>query len=778
MANSTSPTFAPRKRPQLTLAQLSHHFAEAAARTSPARACTDPRPHASYLPDDSPVHSSAKHSRSKSAVTTSTTRATSPLRRRPSLRRLFAMGQTHGKSVATDVESHGTTTCTTATSATTWTIDSLPLPPPAPSAAFLSRGAREAAPSAYHQRATSGGRNIVRKLSSRARLRRDAALNGQADIDAGGVEQEALAPSMPTSPMSPMTPLKHLFRSHMSNPPARPRSPRLPRTPSTPSTPGSPHTPQTCAFSGRIGSRFSVTVSPRHPLAPHMREAQTHHRPSGASARESVKSARRAEREWRAKVAALGASASTADLLAPAHSSPRAKPTALSPAPRGPVPPLRLTRPAEAAPSLAAGTESLLDVPQTGVLGKAHNMVKRSFETLGHHAQHAHDRSPNTMRSPSVPSAQASTALASTALGSSVRRTQLGSEYASSFYANPNGSRVSMRPPSIAATALPSIKKPVEDTDTTQSATSKTTQPHSLRGLATQAVSLPWSEYVSNEPLEPTTPVALAESRRTSLPSTPSTPASLRSSSTKFHSLPADLPSAPVLSGLHRPAALTLGGVAPRQQSVGTPRGNKPETPDSQPATPFSPTTAFILSAPSIDRLAWSGLIGSSPTSPCAKTKPGSPRSPRSLLSSDADESGNLAAHSRAAHPFACPRPDTGSSRSPTAEDAEVLLSPNPLLEFETAADPSAPRGHSSRGHGWRPAPTAATGSSKAHVYHAPTPMAGRSKTQVLGSSQAANRPTMRGSALTPGMDTGRRPPKSGLPMDDLQRWLAQTTMA
>lgn len=31
---------------------------------------------------------------------------------------------------------------------------------------------------------------------------------------------------------------------------------------------------------------------------------------------------------------------------------------------------------------------------------------------------------------------------------------------------------------------------------------------------------------------------------------------------------------------------------------------------------------------------------------------------------------------------------------------------------------------------------------------------------------------------LTPGLDTGKRPRKTGLPMDDLQRWLAQTAVA
>jgi hypothetical protein len=31
---------------------------------------------------------------------------------------------------------------------------------------------------------------------------------------------------------------------------------------------------------------------------------------------------------------------------------------------------------------------------------------------------------------------------------------------------------------------------------------------------------------------------------------------------------------------------------------------------------------------------------------------------------------------------------------------------------------------------------------------------------------------------LTPGLENGRRPRKTGLPMDDLQRWLAQTAVA
>ncbi|WVF72589.1 hypothetical protein IAT40_007406 [Kwoniella sp. CBS 6097] len=586
--------------------------------------------------------------------------------------------------------------------------------------------------------------------------------------------------------------------------------------------------------------------------APHRRSSTS----SIHSSRASIKSARRAEREWRAKVAAISSGFSPYY-----HTSPKA------PRSKGPVPPRRAPSSAAAlsasqtSRSMSPHTEEegtiIVTPPRNTSASFSTPLSNKSFETLGHYPNSSPADGPPSpspagewdarSRKPSVPHSAISSVYEPHPRTSSLASSQLlapsplrvdttnrskqeikvptatsPSSCYSASEASPTTPHVQGRdlppfesfqssPRMVGSSALPQqCTIPVRRVDSEEGYQAGAAETNGEEGQgqvevkAEREVSGVWETRDVSIPLPVSPP--RDERKHRSLPSPPrmrSPTAAARPSlyidASEISSLP------PILPPLASLAPLS----APCTPVHATPR--KP-TKAQEPSTPYSPTTAYILSAESgsLDQMTWStnyALFASSPQKQPSRTE-GEELDPHTPV--------------KAKHPFtigAKPSPGRPSpnctpelvEREPCFSTMESELTgtsipsrdrfvsvpvagPGPSQTVPRRAsaqtDLFIPRqlpstfAHNAHSLPSRSKPVLRPNVMADHHEHHP-PSSAYSSASKLGAIEAhdvlarESGIKRRGKVdLTPGMEDGCRPPKSGLPMSDLAKWLAETAIS
>jgi hypothetical protein len=509
---------------------------------------------------------------------------------------------------------------------------------------------------------------------------------------------------------------------------------------------------------------FPIATTPATPLVPrpfhHRKTSSGSYKTHSPHRNGSIRSARRAEREWRAKVAALAAGG---------VGSSRSSAVEL----RGPVPPRRVARKPSTVPtftpdpvhsrSASPGDDTIITPPHTTIetesIGKG-TMAKtirsnRSFETLGHHA-HVPMLQVNINNSPLPP------------------RNRLVSvpQSVSSFYFDPNStSRVSTRPNSMAAGMLlsPGHVASTFEAPSPTSRRSQLPQFESFQASPTTAQSGFRAEPTSaaNVRREHDWDSRERVDRRVSM-------ADLANEATepiKFNSLPATtykIPPPRQTSGLtldfvqigdfqnNTPERLSNPSRTPKRASHQTPL----QAQNQSPILPYSPTTAYLLAAPIEDL-----------RTPDYQHHPNYPL--------------NGYQTPRTTHPFAVLQDTYSPAPTPPSKVPVPPAKPTQSVWTKGSIDPCAatpPRAGTSQTHAQmhqQSRPSLAGNRMKRGGSSVPSVLKPRRvntapRQEILGTGQAKakydlekerGRRREMGVDLTPGMEDGVRPPKSGLPM-------------
>ncbi len=438
----------------------------------------------------------------------------------------------------------------------------------------------------------------------------------------------------------------------------------------------------------KAGTAKRMSVSDGSPipfpsaLPAHVRPG-THHRSSTTSihsGRTSIKSAHRAEREWRARVAGLARGGSR---------TPRSSVVDV----RGPVPPRRTPGPQR---SPSPEDDTIVTPPPPELESGVFRTRNRSFETLGHppHLREA-DESPLRDRKASVPHS------------------------ISSFYFETD-TRGNTRPPSLAASQLlPSIPpSPV---------THRASLPpfDNFLSSLTSVCGTPKQNIPSLLPSETAQKAIGLEEDRGNLEAEPTMPTR--------GDLPGDLRSAWITSSpvpiILRRNGIPLDCLPFNADQPESQRHLTPQRPISlTPSTPYSPVTAFILTAP-IDQIPWTMEDPTTPQRVDAH--------PYAIVQAD----------------WRSPPPPTPPSKSSLKPMYTIPIQPH---DHDTSFDPfTAPPPVPRRPIGLR-------NRSNSSIPAALKPRRTVPRVEVLGTGHSDGyRP---GVDLTPGRETGNRPPKSGLP--------------
>jgi hypothetical protein len=469
-------------------------------------------------------------------------------------------------------------------------------------------------------------------------------------------------------------------------------------------------------FSISKGSPFPATAIPAH-----LRPGSQRHSSitSASSRRKSIKSAHRAEREWRARVAGLaGAKAG------PSRSSVVEL--------RGPVPPRRTPGPVMRSPS--PEDDTLVTPPQTekdnGTPAKS-IFSNRSFETLGHYAHLMAETDDSPLRD---------------------RKSSVAKSISSYFF--DADSRSATRPSSMNANQLlsPIPPSPVQHKGSLPPFDSFRASPMTVRGSSMpSSVLLPtmregdvqWMVPETEPKLKPDlTSQRNDQSRQASHNSSPSHPDRRRNALT--------LDFIPLRSAPYRAPMRTA-------QADQTPERLSPKSP-KKPNTPYSPMTNYYLTAP-IDQILSTSEDSCTP------------------------ERDRAHPYASAQHDLPFPSPPTPSSKSPLKPiyTVPVQSQPDDLTSFDPFTVPT---------------PTVSRQMYRCTSSNISIPAAlgirkSQPKMEILGTGSTLPRRRVN---LTPGMETGNRPPKSGLSstaspahvewnvmltcVQDLHRWLQSTSIS
>ncbi|WVQ68156.1 uncharacterized protein L199_006362 [Kwoniella botswanensis] len=497
------------------------------------------------------------------------------------------------------------------------------------------------------------------------------------------------------------------------------------------------------------------------------------------SSRVSIKSARRAEREWRAKVAALssGLSPSTSTSI-PGNTPPKNTIKIKG----GPVPPKRtpMSTSAHAMSQTSRSTSPLyteeegtiiVTPPRPAPQSFGTPLSNKSFETLGHYPN-----SSTVLDSP--------TPISATEWEGRSRKPSVPHSAYSSVYSTLRDEDGMARPISFASGQwlAPVNSSPLKIDITSTQNTEDEGVLLSANSVCVNGTPTPDSPHRDNLPpfesfkssprmvgnsVLPTveTPTKM---KHHSLPSPPR-PTTQPKRRPSLHIPSLEIPnSPPTLPPLAFSAPSTPGLVTPTKPILSTPTRGVEE-----PSTPYSPITAYILSAPSpsIDQLAFSTSYGAFVPSPIRKT-----------TSTSAEVNEDSPKTPVRKHPFtfgAKPSPEPITiNRESSADGQNAGMSIIPRRNHVNHNSSSyIPRSLPSTNHAQvqnnalRP---------KNHLQNIPMPI----KSNIIGTgtdSRYAKEPglrRLRGKVdLTPGMENGCRPPKSGLPMADLERWLQNTSI-
>ncbi|WWC90910.1 uncharacterized protein L201_005848 [Kwoniella dendrophila CBS 6074] len=565
------------------------------------------------------------------------------------------------------------------------------------------------------------------------------------------------------------------------------------------------------------------------------------------SSRVSIKSAKRAEREWRAKVAALSSGFQpTSNTYV--NTSPRA-PSKLK---SGPVPPKRtphsqstcaFSTSASSSASRSRSTTPLDDTVEVGtiVITPPHTaaipfgtpLSSKSFETLGHYPNSSsfpaildsptpgsrtnewNNEEPRT-RKPSVPHSAFSSVYSTIKDeqdGCSVRPISFASgQWLAPLQSSPlkvninstdnqddetdlyTSSQVTSDDSVITPTFDPSHKDKLPPFESFKSS------PRMINTAILPSMDLP--EKQDNF-------IDEVERRHQSLPSPPRlTAVQERRPSLHIPSLniPSNPPTLPPLTFSTTPPSPGL--ITPTNPILSTPtRILKKE----EPSTPYSPTTAYILSAssPTIDQLAISTSFGSfipSPEQPMRKAEIIEEHDSQMRSDTGAGPQTPIKKHSFTFGAKPSPGLTSNMSREVSQESTGGSSHIVPLRTHNRIfTEPFVDRPHLNNGNviprrkssvdQFIPRQLPSTINSKSNQSHSnalkprqqnlPYNIDKSIKTNVIGSSMINDKypkepglKRLRGKIdLTPGMDNGCRPPKSGLPMADLERWLQNTSI-
>ncbi|ORY35364.1 hypothetical protein BCR39DRAFT_555521 [Naematelia encephala] len=442
------------------------------------------------------------------------------------------------------------------------------------------------------------------------------------------------------------------------------------------------------------------TPLPYRPTSKIIATANIHRRDSG---RISIKSARRAEREWRAKVAALGHTANSTrgssvvevrGPVPPRRKAPVHRPVspASVPQPVSPASLPQLASPTSIAQPASPASDYILTPHVSPAIATdladtttARSFVSNmSFETLGHLADTTPTRLEDGPRSRKVSVPQSVT----------------------SFYFDPH-SRGGTRPSSF-ATTLSLAPIPQESGDITE--TSPRDRKISLPPFDSFLVS---PANVGNSPAN--SPVLVSRA----LEDTDENASGSR----------------------YRP---NIKPIIPTPFELA---GDQVSSP-----TPYSPVTAYLLTAP-IDQLS----LDSSSTSV-------TPRHPEHARHPFADASLALPPHHASLafprHSSQPPTPPPKSQVSTICQRHDVTRSACARYHPDTSYDP------------FTPTPLRTSSRSRAKAMHTDSLPAALRAGKIPAKAQVRVKVD-----LTPGMETGNRPPKSGMGVGDLERWLQQTTL-
>ncbi|WWC71746.1 uncharacterized protein I206_105705 [Kwoniella pini CBS 10737] len=497
------------------------------------------------------------------------------------------------------------------------------------------------------------------------------------------------------------------------------------------------------------------------------------------STRVSIKSARRAEREWRAKVAALssGLSPHTQINTSPIRVNSKTK--------GGPVPPRRNNRSTSPGIYLTSMTNRSTS-PEEGtvIITPPHSMTtavsfgtplsNKSFETLGHYPNSSITESPTPIstytdnvreRKPSVPHSAYSITC------STIKdEDELG------------------RPISLASGQwlAPSALQPSPVKVKINTAVDDTGDRYTPNSLYVNGTSTPTSPHHDNlPPLESfKSSPRMVNSQVLPLVETPKKNGNAQIEREEIERKHLSLPSPPrpnatptrrpslhipTLNIPNTPPCLPPLTFSPSSVELTTPRNKPLTTPTKlspivkEPSTPYSPTTAHILTAssPSIDQMAYSSFVNS----PQRQNE----RDPITPIRR---------------HPFtfgAEPSPEPSNQCSPELEIKNESILPDKFdpkyekggmaIPRRSSIDPFIPRQLPSTTRN-----SALTLRSQGNIQNIPS-----IKNNVIGNNvreEAGLKRLMKAKIdLTPGMENGCRPPKSGLPMADLERWLRNASM-
>ncbi|ODN80201.1 hypothetical protein L198_07858 [Cryptococcus wingfieldii CBS 7118] len=541
-----------------------------------------------------------------------------------------------------------------------------------------------------------------------------------------------------------------------------------------------------------------------------------------SSSRGSFKSARRAEREWRAKVAAISSGFGPGN----SPSKERAKSSPL--ARGGPVPPRRTNTPGKMAVPRPFGTRSDSSPPPTAATlltplsssipspspndsltpfpSAIHDRSvaksiqgRKSFETLGHylHVPEGRDRQASVPNSVSV---KENDEHAEEEDGEGERERQLSVAASTLLALEGAGRRIAeAREGDVKELYVFQLEKPKSEVE------EKDVEEKDVEGSVTQ-----------HEPLK------RAISPTSSIPSLPTSFSASPSASAATSPNPTISP----LPSLSLPAETdSHTAMIDEPQTPLTSTGLSPASPSSPP-TPYSPATAYILSAP-MESLGWNEAMLSAPVaSALASSAPVGKTSFSEL--GDIRECEELpVTPATAGHPYTFGKQDSPLAPTPPRKDTIPRLwesgtptqrtFPSRSVPAPTSLGASGAFSESEKGSTAvvypRKKPAASTSAAPASRALQPrfaqatvpssTPSSSRPapssssscrtgltpaqkvKMEAMGSRHApppggkGMKRVVGGIDLTPGMGVdGKRPGKSGLPRSDLERWLQGTAGA
>ncbi|WVQ74748.1 hypothetical protein IAR50_004353 [Cryptococcus sp. DSM 104548] len=563
------------------------------------------------------------------------------------------------------------------------------------------------------------------------------------------------------------------------------------------------------SLSPRHTPSISVPSTALNPTPPHLRSGLYRRNSTSSSihsSRGSVKSSRRAEREWRAKVAALSSGFGPGD--SPSKERARSSPLGRG----GPVPPRRrantsarsvVPRLASAKPeSSPAPTAASLLPPHSSSIasssltpfpppGRDKSIAKsiqgrKSFETLGHylHVPEGRERQASVPRSVSVKEDEERAVDGDRGKEDEDGRERQLSVAASTLLALEG-----------AGQQIAGARKEEEEVYEFQLEKPKV----EMEETKTKA-SVPQHELAKRA----TSPTLSIPSLSTSVSASPSA-----SAATSPNPTVSQLPS---LSLPHETNPKPLDD-EPRTPLVAK---NPSTTSPSSPPTPYSPATAYILSAP-IENLGWNEAMFSGPGASALALSAPVGKTSFSELGSLPERDALPVAPVTAGHPYTLGKQDSPLAPTPPGKDVIPRLweSGTPTQRTFSSSSVSGPTSmgvsaaaklsKSALGSGStaviypRKKPTtSATPASRAlqprlsqptvpSSSSAPTlTPAQKFKMDAIGSRHPvppAGKGGMKrvkgGIDLTPGMGVdGKRPGKSGLPRSDLERWLQGTAGA